>query len=86
MRQEPTLRIARKSSSCGQQPLAYEQTRSEFESHRSGFAASTHRELVRLALAARRHVPARVLSDYPDLLIEHFGLLCPGSSRFQTGN
>ena len=72
-----TSRMARRISSRGQQPFAFEQTRLEFESHRSGFAISTRRDLVRLALAAGKRVPARVLSDYPDVLREHFELLQP---------
>jgi hypothetical protein len=53
-----TSRMARRISSRGQQPFAFEQTRLEFESHRSGLATSTHRDLVRLALAAGKRVPA----------------------------
>ena len=72
-----TPKRARRVTSRGPQPCAFEQTRVEFTSQRSETAPSVHRDLVRLALAAGKRIPARVLSDYPDLLLEYFHLLHP---------
>jgi hypothetical protein len=69
--------MARRALPRGSRLFAFEQTRVEFERYRSGIPTSEHRALVRLALAAGKRIPARVLSDYPDLLREYFHLLHP---------
>jgi hypothetical protein len=62
------LFIPSNSSASPAKSLAYQQTRAEYESNRSGVSEFIHRELVRVALAAHRFVPVNVLAEYPDLL------------------
>ncbi len=64
------MKSARNRSASSRQspPAAYELTRFEYELARSGIGSTTHRDLVRLALASGKRIPAEVLADYPGLL------------------